>query len=54
MALIDLNRAGTGLMEIVTEPDMRTSKEAGLAVRKLQTLFRTVGSSDGNMEEVSL
>ncbi|CAG8618634.1 11220_t:CDS:10 [Funneliformis mosseae] len=54
MALIDLNRAGTGLMEIVTEPDMRTSKEAGLAVRKLQALFRAIGSSDGNMEEGSL
>jgi len=54
MALIDLNRSGTGLMEIVTEPDMRTSKEAGLTVRKLQTLLRTIGSSDGNMEEVSL
>lgn len=54
MALIDLNRSGTGLMEIVTEPDIRTSKEAGLTVRKLQTLLRTLGSSNGNMEEVSL
>ncbi|CAG8679393.1 29338_t:CDS:10, partial [Racocetra persica] len=54
MTLIDLNRAGTGLIEIVTEPDMRTSKEAGLTVRKLQSILRAIGSSDGNMEEGSL
>nr|CAG8599409.1 15807_t:CDS:10 [Entrophospora candida] len=54
MTLVDLNRAGVGLMEIVTEPDIRTSKEAGLALRKLQLLLRTIGSSDGNMEEGSL
>ncbi|CAG8585392.1 5971_t:CDS:10, partial [Diversispora eburnea] len=53
-ALIDLNRAGTGLMEIVTEPDIRSSKEAGLILRKLQNILRAVGSSDGNMEEGSL
>ncbi|KAK9718578.1 hypothetical protein K7432_005428 [Basidiobolus ranarum] len=53
-SLIDLNRAGTGLMEIVTLPDMRTSLEAGLMVRKLQALLRAVGSSDGNMEEGSM
>ncbi|RIB08742.1 Aspartyl/glutamyl-tRNA amidotransferase subunit B [Gigaspora rosea] len=54
MTLIDLNRAGTGLIEIVTEPDMRTSKEAGLTVKKLQAILRAIGSSDGNMEEGSL
>ncbi|CAG8580123.1 17496_t:CDS:10, partial [Acaulospora morrowiae] len=54
MALIDLNRAGVGLMEIVTEPDIRTPKEAGLTLRKLQSILRAVGSSDGNMEEGSL
>ncbi|ORY05437.1 Aspartyl/glutamyl-tRNA amidotransferase subunit B [Basidiobolus meristosporus CBS 931.73] len=53
-SLIDLNRAGTGLMEIVTLPDMRSSLEAGLMVRKLQALLRAVGSSDGNMEEGSM
>ncbi|RHZ82751.1 hypothetical protein Glove_103g10 [Diversispora epigaea] len=53
-ALIDLNRAGIGLMEIVTEPDIRSSKEAGLILRKLQNILRAVGSSDGNMEEGSL
>ncbi|CAG8538052.1 14836_t:CDS:10 [Acaulospora colombiana] len=54
MALIDLNRAGIGLMEIVTEPDIRASREAGLTLRKLQSILRAVGSSDGNMEEGSL
>ncbi|RUS23299.1 B subunit of glutamyl-tRNA amidotransferase [Endogone sp. FLAS-F59071] len=52
--LVDLNRAGTGLMEIVTMPDIRSSFEAGLVMRKLQTLLRCVGSSNGNMEEGSM
>ncbi|KAH6914684.1 glutamyl-tRNA amidotransferase [Coprinopsis sp. MPI-PUGE-AT-0042] len=51
---IDLNRAGTGLMEIVTYPDLRTPEEAGAYVRTLQALLRSVGSSDGNMEQGSL
>ncbi|KAF9157022.1 hypothetical protein DFQ26_009146 [Actinomortierella ambigua] len=54
MTLIDLNRAGTGLMEIVTKPDMRSSQEAGILIKKLQALLRAVGSSDGNMDEGSL
>ncbi|KAG0315545.1 hypothetical protein BGZ99_007407 [Dissophora globulifera] len=40
LTLLDLNRAGTGLMEIVTKPDMRSSQEAGILVKKLQTLLR--------------
>lgn len=51
---IDLNRAGTGLMEIVSEPDMRSPEEAADYVRTLQALLRSVGSSDGNMEQGSL
>ncbi|KAI0722731.1 Glutamyl-tRNA amidotransferase B subunit [Earliella scabrosa] len=51
---IDLNRAGMGLMEIVSEPDMRSPEEAGSYVRTLQALLRSVGSSDGNMEQGSL
>jgi len=51
---IDLNRAGTGLMEIVSEPDMRSPEEAGDYVRTLQAVMRSVGSSDGNMEQGSL
>ncbi|PIL37405.1 hypothetical protein GSI_01099 [Ganoderma sinense ZZ0214-1] len=51
---IDLNRAGMGLMEIVSEPDMRSPEEAGNYVRTLQALLRSVGSNDGNMEQGSL
>ncbi|EPQ58946.1 Glutamyl-tRNA Gln amidotransferase B subunit [Gloeophyllum trabeum ATCC 11539] len=54
VSLIDLNRAGTGLMEIVSEPDMRSPEEAGTYLRTLQALLRSVGSSDGNMEQGSL
>lgn len=42
-----------GLMEIVSEPDMRSPEEAALYVRSLQGLLRAVGASDGNMEQVS-
>lgn len=52
--LVDLNRVGTGLMEIVTEPDMRSAKEAMTLVKKVQQLMRAVGASDGNMDEGSL
>ncbi|KAG5654231.1 hypothetical protein H0H81_005918 [Sphagnurus paluster] len=51
---IDLNRAGTGLMEIVSEPDLRSPEEAGAYVRALQAVLRAVGASDGNMEQGSL
>ncbi|KAI0353128.1 Glutamyl-tRNA-Gln amidotransferase B subunit [Trametes cingulata] len=54
LTAIDLNRAGMGLMEIVSEPDMRSPEEAGNYVRTLQALLRSVGSSDGNMEQGSL
>ncbi|KAI5123397.1 hypothetical protein M0805_006105 [Coniferiporia weirii] len=53
-SLIDSNRAGSALMEIVSEPDMKTPDEAGEYVRTLQTLLRSVGSSDGSMEQGSL
>jgi aspartyl-tRNA(Asn)/glutamyl-tRNA(Gln) amidotransferase subunit B len=51
---VDLNRAGVGLMEIVSEPDLRSAEEAGLYVRKLRSLLRYLGTCDGNMEEGSL
>ncbi|KAA1466549.1 Glutamyl-tRNA amidotransferase B subunit [Dentipellis sp. KUC8613] len=54
LSSIDLNRAGTGLMEIVSRPDMRSPEEAGEYVRTLQALLRSIGSSDGNMEQGSL
>ncbi|OXB35654.1 glutamyl-tRNA(Gln) amidotransferase subunit B, mitochondrial [Cryptococcus neoformans] len=52
--LVDLNRAGTGLMEIVTDPDMRSPEEAGAFVKKLQGLLRRVRSADGDMEKGNL
>ncbi|KAF9478677.1 Glutamyl-tRNA amidotransferase B subunit [Pholiota conissans] len=51
---IDLNRAGAGLMEIVSEPDMRSPEEAAGYVRTLQSILRAMGSSDGNMEQGSM
>ena len=53
-SFIDLNRAGVGLMEIVSEPDMRSPEEAGAYVRKLRTILRYLGTCDGNMEEGSM
>ena len=50
---IDLNRAGTPLLEIVSEPDMRSAAEAGIYLRKIHTLVRYLGISDGNMQEGS-
>ncbi|MBF0459520.1 MAG: Asp-tRNA(Asn)/Glu-tRNA(Gln) amidotransferase subunit GatB [Nitrospirae bacterium] len=51
---VDLNRAGVPLMEIVSEPDIRTPKEAAVYVRKLRTILRYLDVCDGNMEEGSL
>ncbi len=51
---IDLNRAGTPLVEIVTEPDIYSAEEAGLFVAEIRKLVRWLGVSDGNMEEGSL
>lgn len=51
---VDLNRAGTGLMEIVTEPDMRSSEEAVAFLKKLRLILQYLGTSDGNMDEGSM
>jgi len=51
---IDLNRAGVALMEIVSEPDIRSPEEAGAYVAKLRQILRYLGTCDGNMEEGSL
>jgi len=51
---VDLNRAGIGLMEIVSEPDLRSAEEAGVYLRKLRSILRYLGTCDGNMEEGSL
>jgi aspartyl-tRNA(Asn)/glutamyl-tRNA(Gln) amidotransferase subunit B len=53
MSGIDLNRAGTPLLEIVTEPDMRSAEEAVAYARALHTLVRWIGICDGNMQEGS-
>ena len=50
---IDLNRAGTPLLEIVTEPDMRSSAEAVAYARALHSLVQWIGICDGNMQEGS-
>ena len=50
---IDLNRAGTPLLEIVTEPDMRSADEAVAYARALHALVRWIGICDGNMQEGS-
>jgi len=53
-SFVDLNRAGTPLMEIVTEPDIRSPKEAVAFVKKIRTILRYIGVCDGNMEQGSL
>jgi aspartyl-tRNA(Asn)/glutamyl-tRNA(Gln) amidotransferase subunit B len=50
---IDLNRAGTPLLEIVSEPDLRSAKEAVAYMKKIHTLVRYLGICDGNMQEGS-
>ncbi|HZA67970.1 MAG TPA: Asp-tRNA(Asn)/Glu-tRNA(Gln) amidotransferase subunit GatB [Geminicoccaceae bacterium] len=52
--LVDLNRSGVALMEIVTEPDGRSAEEAVLVMRKLRAILRYLGTCDGNMEEGNL
>jgi aspartyl-tRNA(Asn)/glutamyl-tRNA(Gln) amidotransferase subunit B len=52
-SLVDLNRAGVPLLEIVSEPDMRTAAEAGAYLRTLRTILQYLGVCDGNMEEGS-
>ena len=54
MTFIDLNRSGQALMEIVSEPDMRSAEEAGAYLKKLRSILRYLGTCDGNMEEGSL
>ncbi len=53
-SLVDLNRAGTPLLEIVSEPDMRSSEEARSYMEELRTIVRYIGVCDGNLEEGSM
>ena len=53
-SFIDFNRAGVGLMEIVTRPDFSSSEEAGAFLKKLRSILRYLGTCDGNMDEGSM
>jgi len=54
LTYVDLNRSGIALMEIVSEPDLRSSEEAAAYLRKLRSILRYLETCDGNMEEGSL
>ncbi|HEU0083140.1 MAG TPA: Asp-tRNA(Asn)/Glu-tRNA(Gln) amidotransferase subunit GatB [Bradyrhizobium sp.] len=54
MSLVDLNRSGVALMEIVSKPDMRSSEQARACVTKLRAILRYLGTCDGDMEKGSL
>jgi aspartyl-tRNA(Asn)/glutamyl-tRNA(Gln) amidotransferase subunit B len=54
MSLVDLNRAGVALMEIVSRPDLRSSEEAKAYVAKVRTILRYLGTCDGDMEKGNL
>lgn len=51
---VDLNRSGIALMEIVSEPDLRSAEEAGIFISKLRSILRYLDTCDGNMQEGSL
>src|SRR6201996_4815327 len=51
---VDLNRAGTALMEIVSKPDIRSSEEAAAYVKKVRTIVRYLGTCDGDLEKGNL
>ena len=53
-SFIDLNRSGTGLMEIVSRPDLRSPEDVGAYLRKLRSILRYLGTCDGNMDQGSL
>ena len=54
MSLVDLNRSGVALMEIVTKPDLRSAEEAKAFVAKLRSVLRYLGTCDGDMEKGNL
>lgn len=54
MSLVDLNRSGVALMEIVSKPDIRSSEQAKAFVSKLRSILRYLGTCDGDMEKGSL
>jgi len=54
MSLVDLNRAGVALMEIVSKPDLRSAEQAKAYIAKLRTIMRYLGTCDGDMEKGNL
>src|SRR3546814_12256824 len=54
MTFVDLNRSGVALMEIVSEPDLRSPEEAAAYLTKIRAILRYLGTCDGNMEQGSL
>jgi len=54
LSLVDLNRSGIALMEIVTRPDLRSAEEAKAFIGKLRTILRYLGTCDGDMEKGNL
>ena len=52
--LVDLNRSGVALMEIVSKPDLRSLEEVNLYIKKLRSIMKYLGTCDGNMQEGSL
>ncbi|KQT60420.1 MULTISPECIES: Asp-tRNA(Asn)/Glu-tRNA(Gln) amidotransferase subunit GatB [unclassified Aureimonas] len=54
LSLVDLNRSGVALMEIVSKPDIRSADEAKAYLTKLRTILRYLGTCDGNMDEGSM
>ncbi len=54
MSLVDLNRSGVALMEIVSKPDLRSADEAKAFLRKMRSILRYLGTCDGNMEHGNL
>lgn len=52
--LLDLNRGGTPLIEIISDPDMHSTEQAAAYVRKVQGILRCIGSSDADMEKVEM
>jgi len=52
--MIDLNRSGVALMEIVSKPDLSTPEEVNVYIKKLRSIMRYLGTCDGNMQEGSL
>src|SRR6185312_4682621 len=54
MSLVDLNRSGVALMEIVSKPDLRSADEARAYLTKLRIILRYLGTCDGDMEKGSM